>query len=45
MNKIFKIIWNRTSQQFVVVSELCKSSQVKSSQVKSSQVKSEFGDC
>lgn len=31
MNKIFKIIWNKTTQSFVVTSELAKGAVVKAS--------------
>ena len=43
MNKIFKVVWNRTIQSFVVTSELAKGRVKSSAEQNSTDVSAEFG--
>ena len=43
MNKIFKVIWNRTTQSLVVTSELAKGAAKASCENKAVESKASFG--
>ena len=44
MNKIFKVIWNRTTQSLVVTSELAKGAAKASCENKAVESKASFGE-